>query len=109
MAEWPDPRIAPNNAGVTVDGRAIGSAAIDQGLRSHMLKVYNYMASAVLLTGIIALVFAQSGLALQVLSTPLRYVLMFANQKSAMIEASCWRLIASAGCATERDGGRAKT
>ena len=78
MAEWPDPRIAPNNAGVTVDGRAIGSAAIDQGLRSHMLKVYNYMASAVLLTGIIALVFAQSGLALQVLSTPLRYVLMFA-------------------------------
>ena len=78
MAEWPDPRIAPNNAGVTVDGRAIGSAAIDQGLRSHMLKVYNYMASAVLLTGIVALVFAQSGLALQVLSTPLRYVLMFA-------------------------------
>ena len=78
MAEWPDPRIAPTQAGVTVDGRAIGSVAIDQGLRSHMLKVYNYMASAVLLTGIVALVFAQSGLALQVLLTPLRYVLMFA-------------------------------
>lgn len=28
--------------------------AIDQGLRSHMLRVYNYMASGVLLTGIIA-------------------------------------------------------
>ena len=28
--------------------------AIDQGLRSYMLKVYNYMASGVLLTGIIA-------------------------------------------------------
>ena len=27
---------------------------IDQGLRSHMLKVYNYMASGVLLTGVIA-------------------------------------------------------
>lgn len=30
------------------------SRAVDQGLRSHMLKVYNYMASGVLLTGIIA-------------------------------------------------------
>ena len=30
---------------------------IDQGLRSYMLKVYNYMASGVLLTGFIALAF----------------------------------------------------
>ena len=27
----------------------------DRGLRAHMLKVYNYMASGVLLTGIVAL------------------------------------------------------
>ena len=32
-------------------------AIIDQGLRSYMLKVYNYMASGVLLTGFIALLF----------------------------------------------------
>ena len=32
-------------------------AIIDQGLRSYMLKVYNYMASGVLLTGFIALAF----------------------------------------------------
>ena len=32
-------------------------AIIDQGLRSYMLKVYNYMASGVLLTGLIALAF----------------------------------------------------
>jgi len=32
-------------------------AIIDQGLRSYMLKVYNYMASGVLLTGLIALSF----------------------------------------------------
>ena len=32
-------------------------AIIDQGLRNYMLKVYNYMASGVLLTGFIALVF----------------------------------------------------
>ena len=30
-------------------------AIIDQGLRAHMLKVYNYMAAGVLLTGIVAL------------------------------------------------------
>jgi FtsH-binding integral membrane protein len=33
-------------------------AARDAGLRSYMLSVYNYMASGVLLTGIIALLFA---------------------------------------------------
>ena len=32
-------------------------AIIDQGLRSYMLKVYNYMASGVLLTGFVALLF----------------------------------------------------
>ena len=31
------------------------AAIIDQGLRSYMLKVYNYMASGVLLTGFVAL------------------------------------------------------
>jgi FtsH-binding integral membrane protein len=36
------------------------STAVDQGLRSYMLKVYNYMASALLLTGIIAFVAAQA-------------------------------------------------
>ena len=33
-------------------------AARDAGLRSYMLSVYNYMASGVLLTGIVALLFA---------------------------------------------------
>ena len=35
-------------------------AARDAGLRSYMLKVYNYMASAVLLTGIVAMLFANT-------------------------------------------------
>jgi FtsH-binding integral membrane protein len=43
-----------------------------------MLSVYNYMASGVLLTGIVALLFASSGLAQQVLATPLRWVIMLA-------------------------------
>lgn len=33
----------------------VESAAVDEGLRSYMLRVYNYMASGVLLTGIVAL------------------------------------------------------
>ena len=36
---------------------SVTDAIIDQGLRSYMLKVYNYMASGVLLTGFIALLF----------------------------------------------------
>ena len=34
---------------------SVSEAIIDQGLRAYMLKVYNYMASGVLLTGVIAL------------------------------------------------------
>ena len=30
------------------------SAVMDEGLRAYMLKVYNYMATGILLTGIIA-------------------------------------------------------
>ena len=64
MANWSDPRVvgAPIGAGTGVD-----SAAYDAGLRSYMLSVYNYMASGVLLTGVVALLFAQSGLAASIM------------------------------------------
>lgn len=57
MANWSDPRTttAPQP---TTAGRA---APFDAGLRSHMLSVYNYMASGVLLTGIVALLFSRGG------------------------------------------------
>ena len=32
------------------------SVVMDEGLRAYMLKVYNYMATGVLLTGIVALI-----------------------------------------------------
>lgn len=60
MAEWSDPRLNQAPAGVTIDGRTVGSVSFDAGLRAHMLKVYNYMASGVLLTGIVAMLFANS-------------------------------------------------
>jgi uncharacterized protein len=85
MAEWSDPRVTQTQQGASINGIAIGSTAVDEGLRSHMLKVYNYMASGVLLTGIVALLFAQSGMAAQVLGTPLRWVLMFAPLGFVMV------------------------
>ena len=45
------------NKQTTTIKSSVSEAIIDQGLRAHMLKVYNYMASGVLLTGVIALIF----------------------------------------------------
>lgn len=59
MANWSDPRPAASPFGAQAT-RAQG-AAYDAGLRSYMLSVYNYMTSAVLLTGVVALGFAMSG------------------------------------------------
>ena len=59
-------------------------AARDAGLRSYMLKVYNYMASGVLLTGIVALLFANSSLINLIVNpatgqaTPLFWIALFA-------------------------------
>ncbi len=52
-----DPRTSTSgyDPAVTV---GVPRAARDAGLRSYMLSVYNYMASGVLLTGIVALLFA---------------------------------------------------
>ena len=51
MANWSDPQFgtAPNST-TTATG-----VAVDAGLRAHMLRVYNYMTSGILLTGIVAL------------------------------------------------------
>ena len=86
MANGFDPRATarpqPGTAGV---GRE--SVAYDAGLRSYMLSVYNYMASGVLLTGIVALLFANSGMAAQILMGPgiLKYVIMFAPLAFVMV------------------------
>ena len=78
MANWSDPRLGGGASPATTAGRS--DVAVDAGLRAHMLSVYNYMASGVLWTGIVALLFANSGMAAQVLMGPgiLKYVIMFA-------------------------------
>ena len=59
---------------------AVGTARadIDVGLREYMLRIYNYMASGLALTGIVAYVFANSGYYEQVARTPLIYLVMLA-------------------------------
>jgi uncharacterized protein len=68
----------PRTTGVNAATVGVPRAARDAGLRSYMLSVYNYMASGVLLTGIVALLFANSGFAAQVLGTPLQWVIILA-------------------------------
>jgi FtsH-binding integral membrane protein len=68
----------PRTTGANTATVGVPRAARDAGLRSYMLRVYNYMASGVLLTGIVALLFASSGLAEQVLMTPLRWLIVLA-------------------------------
>ena len=47
-----------NKKGILARAKAAAqdTAVMDEGLRAYMLKVYNYMATGVLLTGIIALI-----------------------------------------------------
>jgi uncharacterized protein len=83
MANWTDPRAAVS-APTSVGAR---QAAYDAGLRSYMLSVYNYMASGVLLTGIVALLFAQSEAARTILFGPglLKWVIMLAPLGFVMV------------------------
>jgi hypothetical protein len=84
MANWSDPRTTAAGFGATAATRA---AEFDAGLRSYMLSVYNYMASGVLLTGIVAMLFAQSGMAAQILGGPglMKYVIMFSPLAFVMV------------------------
>jgi FtsH-binding integral membrane protein len=84
MANWSDPWT--NGAATASVGTR--TASYDAGLRSYMLSVYNYMTSGVLLTGIVALLFAyntatdgaNNSYAAQMLINggPLRWIVMLA-------------------------------
>ncbi|MBI1245827.1 MAG: BAX inhibitor (BI)-1/YccA family protein [Alphaproteobacteria bacterium] len=57
----------------------VDAAAFDEGLRSYMLGIYNYMASAVALSGIVAFLVASSPAVSQLLfTTPLKWVVVLA-------------------------------
>ena len=71
MAEF-EPRTTTTGFGSVP--RAGGAVVFDEGLRKHMLSIYNYMTSGVLLTGIVALLAYNSGLAINFARGPLMWI-----------------------------------
>src|SRR5580658_1257958 len=59
-------------------GGVATQAGYDLGLRQYMLRVYNYMAAGLAVTGVVAWLSYDSGLSLQIAQTPLRWVVMLA-------------------------------
>jgi len=70
MAYGSQPRFTDRSAATQLD--------IDVGLRDYMLRIYNYMASALALTGIVAYVFAYSGMYMAIARTPLIWLVILA-------------------------------
>lgn len=69
----------PQDQTVLRTGSRADSLSIDQGLRAHMLKVYNYMASGLALTGVVAMFTASSEAMLgAIFGTPLQWVVILA-------------------------------
>jgi hypothetical protein len=77
----------PGGRDLTEAGAGRDAASFDAGLRKHMLSVYNYMASGVLWTGIVAVLFASSGMAAQLFArgNMLGYLVIFAPLIMVMI------------------------
>ncbi|MBT2188711.1 Bax inhibitor-1/YccA family protein [Sphingobium nicotianae] len=92
-------------------GAIQNTAAFDAGLRAHMLRIYNFMASGVLVTGIVALIVASTpALREAVFGTPLKWVFMLAplafvfffsfridRMSAASAQAAYWAFAATMG------------
>lgn len=92
-------------------GTAAQTAEYDEGLRAYMLKVYNYMTSGVLLTGIIAMLVGSneallnaiygSGLHWIVALAPLAFVMVMSfgvhKMKSSTLQMIFWAFAATMG------------
>src|ERR687894_1333927 len=56
-----------------------GSALFDEGLRQHMLRVYNFMGLGLVVTGLVAFLVASTpALYVPIFQTPLKWVVMLA-------------------------------
>lgn len=54
------------------------TAGVDQGLRAYMIRVYNYMAMGLAITGLAAFATLNSGLMPVLFGSPLKWVVLFA-------------------------------
>ncbi len=64
MANWNDDQQTRQGFGTSPSqtGDVAGRTTFDAGLRKHMLSIYNYMASGILLTGVVAMLFSRGGM-----------------------------------------------
>jgi FtsH-binding integral membrane protein len=78
MANWNDPRTTQSGFGASpsLNGEVAGRAGYDMGLRRHMLSIYNYMASGVLLSGIVALLMDRLGYVQAMVGSPAMWLVM---------------------------------
>jgi len=78
----------PNQSGAF--GRTVDRAAYDEGLRKHMLRVYNFMMVGLAVTGLVAFLVASTpALYVPIFTTPLKWVVMLAPL--AFILVLSWR------------------
>ena len=81
MANWNDPQPTKTGFGAapSLNGEVIGSAGTyDMGLRRHMLSIYNYMSSGVLLSGIVAMLFEPVAKGMMISGNPLIWLIILA-------------------------------
>jgi FtsH-binding integral membrane protein len=80
-------------------GVAAGSQALfDEGLHMHMLRIYNYMAIGLVLTGLVALVVGTTpALYVPIFSSPLKWVVMLAPLAFVMFFSSRIQSMSGAG------------
>ena len=85
----------------------VDRVSFDAGLRTHMLRVFNYMGGGLILTGAIALIVANTALANIIFGSPLRWVAMlcplvfilFMNIRMQSLSASTLRTLFWCFCA----------
>lgn len=77
MADWNDTDQRQGFGTVPRAGDAVARReTFDAGLRAHMLSIYNMMASGVLLTGIVAMLAASSGITASLVGSPLMWLVI---------------------------------
>ena len=84
MANWNDPQPG-SGFGANRVNAGFGATSMDDGLRSYMLSIYNYMASGVLLTGLVAMLVANSSFGISLITSPMRILFMLAPLGFVMV------------------------
>ena len=78
MADWNETGRRQTDFAAATGAHGLPRTGItfDEGLRRHMLSIYNYMTSGVLLSGIVAMLTARSGLAASMVGSPLMWLVV---------------------------------